>query len=92
MLWQAIRRGALGVRFRRQVVLGPYIADFFAPDAKLVVEVDGAVHRARCDSDRLRDAWMVTHGLRVVRIDASLVERDLPEAVARVRRALCASP
>ena len=44
LLWQAIRANALGVRFRRQVILGPVIVDFFAPSAMLVVEVDGGVH------------------------------------------------
>ena len=45
-LWQALRVGALGVAFKRQVVLGGrYIADFFAPSAGLIVEVDGGVHR-----------------------------------------------
>ena len=58
-LWQAIRASALGVRFRRQVILGPVIVDFFAPSVKLVVEVDGGVHARQCDADRLRDAWAV---------------------------------
>jgi len=88
MLWQALRRGALGVRVRRQVVLGPFIADFFVPSAKLVIEVDGGVHRAQRDYDRLRDEALVLGGLRVLRIDASLVENDLAEALRRVSRAL----
>ena len=46
ILWQAIRGGRLGVTFRRQVPLGPFIVDFLAPGARLVVEVDGGVSRA----------------------------------------------
>jgi very-short-patch-repair endonuclease len=41
-LWQCLAGGELGVAFRRQVVLGTAIADFFAPAIRLVVEVDGA--------------------------------------------------
>jgi very-short-patch-repair endonuclease len=57
LLWEELRAEKLGVRFRRQVVLGRYIADFVAPRAKLVVEVDGEVHgylsaQARVDSWR----------------------------------------
>jgi len=88
MLWQAIRRDALGVRFRRQVVLGPFIADFFAPSAKLVVEIDGAVHAKRREADAMRDAWMAARGIRVVRVAAWEVERDLASVVARVRDAV----
>lgn len=87
LLWSALRRGALGVRVRRQVVLGPYIADFFVPSAKLVIEVDGGVHRAHRDADRIRDARCAANGLRVVRVDAALVEHDVAHAVAIVRAA-----
>jgi very-short-patch-repair endonuclease len=41
VLWLALRAGQLGVQFRRQVVVQGYIVDFFAPAARLVVEVDG---------------------------------------------------
>jgi very-short-patch-repair endonuclease len=76
------------VRFRRQVVLGPFIVDLFAPAARLVVEVDGGVHRGRRDYDRLRDEWLRRRGLRVLRIDAELIERNVGAAVAAVRAAL----
>jgi very-short-patch-repair endonuclease len=87
-LWLAVRSGQLGVRFRRQVILGPFIVDLFVPAARLVIEVDGGVHRSRRDYDRLRDEWLRRQGLRVLRINADLVERDLGAAVAAVRAAL----
>ena len=46
VLWQALRCRQLGVQFRRQVVLQGYIVDFFAPSARLVVEVDARSTRA----------------------------------------------
>ena len=88
ILWQAIRAGALGVRFRRQVILGPVIVDFFAPSAGLVVEVDGGVHARQRDADRIRDESLGLRGIRVLRIDAALVEARVDVAVALVRRAL----
>jgi hypothetical protein len=51
-LWAELRGGRLGVAFRRQVVIGPYIADFVAPSVGLVVEVDGGVHVARAAQGR----------------------------------------
>lgn len=88
LLWSALRRGQLGVRFRRQVVLGPFVVDFFAPIARLIVEVDGGIHLSRYDLDRLRDEAFTRRGLRTLRIDAELVERDLAAAVALVRAAI----
>jgi very-short-patch-repair endonuclease len=88
LLWQALRRGALGVRFRRQVILGPFVVDFFAPSHSLIVEVDGPIHLTRRDHDRLRDEALAARGLRVVRVTAGLVESDLPAALSIIRGAL----
>jgi len=88
LLWQALRGGRLGVRFRRQVVLHTFIVDFFAPSVGLVVEVDGAAHQGRELDDAVRDGLLRRFGYRVLRIPADLVERDLPAAVALVIAAL----
>jgi very-short-patch-repair endonuclease len=87
-LWLALRGGALGVAFKRQVVLGRrYIADFFAPSVGLVVEVDGGVHRVRRAADRRRDEKLRRLGYRVVRVDAALVMADVAAAVKVVSAA-----
>ena len=43
-LWQSLSGSQLGVGFRRQVVIGRYVADFVAPSVRLIVEVDGGYH------------------------------------------------
>ncbi|HXX67998.1 MAG TPA: DUF559 domain-containing protein [Polyangiaceae bacterium] len=65
-----------------------YIADLLAPSLGLVVEIDGASHRARQKADARRERALARAGYRVLRIDAELVMGDLDEAVARVRRAI----
>ncbi len=87
-LWLALRSGQLGVPFRRQVVLGHHIADFVAPRAMLIVEVDGSCHQLKRASDARRDRKLVRMGYRVLRLEAELVLRQLPLALARVREAL----
>ena len=74
--------------FRRQVVLGTAIADFFAPAIRLVVEVDGGQHRSRRSADARRDRDLRRLGCHVLRIEAEVVMRDLPAAVALVREAV----
>jgi very-short-patch-repair endonuclease len=77
LLWYRLRGKRLsGLKFRRQVPIGPYIADFFCPSARLVVEVDGVTHVDR-RTDAQRDAWMQSQGLRVLRIWNSEVTRNL---------------
>jgi very-short-patch-repair endonuclease len=70
-LWLRLRKpGIAGLRFRRQVPIGPYIVDFFCPQHRLVVEVDGGQHAFDDDAgrDRERDAWLASQGYGVVRV------------------------
>ena len=89
LLWRRVRGKALGVRVRRQHPLHPFIADFYVASHRLVIEVDGASHAGRGERDRFRDAELARmYGVRVLRIPASLVERDVDAAVALIRAAL----
>jgi len=66
-LWSRLRRKQLeGFRFRRQHPMGPYVVDFFCPEAKLIVEVDGGQH-AESAGDVRRTRWLEAHGYRVIR-------------------------
>jgi very-short-patch-repair endonuclease/DNA modification methylase len=79
-LWKVLRGEQLGVKFRRQHPIGPYIADFYSREAQLVVEVDGVVAHSGAEAfeyDRARDTYMESLGLRVMRIPASEVEHNL---------------
>ena len=76
-LWQGLRKHqVLGLKFRRQVPLGWYIADFYCPSAKLVIEVDGVSH-IDAPADSARDAWMAEHKIRVVRVSNRAVLGNL---------------
>lgn len=67
-LWLALRdRRFGGLKFRRQVPVGPWIVDFLCKEARLIVEVDGGQH-AESAPDRRRDAWLAEEGYRVVRV------------------------
>ncbi|HEY2617436.1 MAG TPA: endonuclease domain-containing protein [Acetobacteraceae bacterium] len=76
-LWQGQRKHQVsGLKFRRQVPLGPYIADFYCPSARLVVEVDGVSH-IDAPADVARGAWMANNNIGVVRVSNSHVLRNL---------------
>jgi very-short-patch-repair endonuclease len=66
-LWRHLSNSQLGGhKFRRQSVIGSFIADFLCPQRALIVEVDGDTHDDT--KDRLRDDILAQHGFRVVRI------------------------
>jgi very-short-patch-repair endonuclease len=66
VLWRVLRERQLGWRFRRQFVIGPYIADFACPEARLIIEADGSQHAKPGDHDR-RDAFLERSGWCVLR-------------------------
>ena len=69
-LWERLRRKqVLAVQFYRQKPIGNYIVDFYAPKAKIVVEVDGSQHMEseQAARDLQRDAFLASQGLRVLR-------------------------
>ena len=88
MLWRHLSAGKLGVAFRRQVPVGRYVADFVAPAAKLIVEVDDRSHELKRTADSRRDRNLGRLGYRVLRLPAELVRGNVVEAVSRIVAAL----
>ena len=87
VVWSALRAGQMGVKFRRQHPLGPYVADFYCHALKLVIEVDGLTHNRAADieHDCRRDAWMRARGYRNFRVSVKEVSKDLPGVIDRIR-------
>jgi very-short-patch-repair endonuclease len=67
LLWHEIRAKRLGVKFRRQVPIGPFIPDFVCFSKRLIIEVDGDSHDDP-EKDRRRDRWFIAQGWFVLRI------------------------
>jgi very-short-patch-repair endonuclease len=85
-LWLRLRSlRAQGVRFRRQHPIGPYVLDFYCPEAKLAVEVDGWGHALgdQPRRDERRDAWLAEQGILALRFTAAAVLKD-PDEVAEI--------
>ena len=66
-LWYRLRANRLGVKFERQVVLAPYIADFAARSERLVIELDGDTHGETQAYDAARTRALEARGYRVLR-------------------------
>ena len=83
LLWQALRARPAGLKFRRQHPSGPFTADFFCHEARLVVEIDGAAHGMgdAPERDARRDDWFALRQFTVLRIPATAVLKDLDGVV-----------
>src|SRR5574340_298030 len=89
-LWSKLRRKQIyGAQFYRQKPLGCYIVDFYAPGAKLVIELDGSQHleQAHAQRDAVRDSYLQGLHLRVLRFHNLQVLHELDavqDEIARV--------
>jgi very-short-patch-repair endonuclease len=63
-----LKKSALGAKFRRQHGVGPYVLDFYCPEHKLAIELQGGVHAdvLRSDYDAERQAYLESQGIRVL--------------------------
>ena len=92
LLWRQLRAQQLpDAKFRRHHPLGPYIVDFVCLSSKLVIELDGSQHFDSTE-DRVRDAWLVCHGYRVLRFWNNEVLGNLAGVLTRIAIELCPSP
>jgi very-short-patch-repair endonuclease len=66
-LWMRLRRHQLGVQFRRQHPIGPYIVDFCGVERMMVVELDGGQHEDQRARDEARTQWLAGHCFRLLR-------------------------
>jgi len=87
LLWECLRRNRLnGLKFRRQHPLGRYIADFYCPEERLVIELDGKVHdlKDQKEYDKMRKEIIEVHRIRILRIKNEEIERNIENVLRRI--------
>ena len=90
-LWRCLRNRQLaGAKFRRQVPLGRYIADFLCAEARLIVEADGGQHSAEKDAGRT--ACLERLGFRLLRFWNHEVLTNIEGVLARIAEELAKPP
>ncbi|MBC7710852.1 MAG: endonuclease domain-containing protein [Rhizobacter sp.] len=90
-LWQLLRRRELaGYKFRRQVPLGRYVADFVCLSARIIVELDGGQHGEQTSYDSERTSWLKTENFRVLRFWNNQVFEERDSVLAAILSALTA--
>ncbi|MDH3245857.1 MAG: endonuclease domain-containing protein [Saprospiraceae bacterium] len=87
LLWERLRKKQLGIRFRRQHPIGPFVVDFYAHQSKLVIEIDGDYHRKKQQKelDKLRESQLIAAGLKVLRYTDDQVISNLEGVVEEIR-------
>jgi len=79
LLWKKIRNDSLGVRFRRQYNIGKYIVDFYCPQYKIAIEVDGLTHAEESvfKKDVEKQKYLESLGIKIFRFNSIDVVENL---------------
>ena len=87
VLWKMLKgRNADGMKFRRQQGIGPYVLDFYCPELRLCVELDGSSHDYKYEYDEQRTEFLQKQGIRVLRFSNEQVWQGLDFVVDEIVR------
>jgi len=87
VLWHNIRNKSLGIEFKRQVVILDYIADFYAPEQQIIIEVDGGYHDVpeQMVLDEARTKRLESVGYNILRFTNEEVLNDIETVLYKIR-------
>lgn len=87
-LWLHLRAHRfLGLKFKRQVPIGHYIADFVCHESHLIVEIDGGQHADQTTYDKQRDQWLGQQGFTILRFWNNEVLQQTEAVLEQIRLA-----
>jgi very-short-patch-repair endonuclease len=86
ILWQALRNGGLEHKFRRQHILGPFVADFYCPALRLVIEIDGTIHETTDQKayDEFRQRIIEQCEIAFLRVSSRETEKRPAKVIRRI--------
>ena len=90
VLWSRLRREQLGCKFRRQHSIGNYIVDFYCPEKKLIIEIDGAQHKRAKDTkyDAKRTQYFKSLGIKILRFWNNEINQNLNGVILKIEECL----
>ncbi len=83
ILWSRLKNKGLGYKFRRQHSIGKYIVDFYCPEKRLVIEIDGSQH-INSEYDAKRDQYLKDLGFKVLRFWDNDVNNNLEGVLLKI--------
>src|SRR3989344_9011851 len=87
LLWKKLKNKQVdGYRFRRQFSIGRYVADFYCPELRLVIEIDGLQHNTKENKqyDKERDLFIKSLGIGVIMISNEQILKDINKATKTI--------
>lgn len=92
ILWSKIRNNQTSYKWRRQVSIGPYIADFYCAKKLLVIEVDGSQHLENKEYDKERNNYFLNLGIRTIRFWNNEINTNIDGVILKIETELQKEP
>ena len=95
ILWLRLKgKGLAGHKFRRQHGVGPFVVDFYCPECKLAIELDGPVHDTieAKEYDRRRQEYIKQYGIRFLRFTNDEVYQNIEAVLKKIAEATTPEP
>lgn len=86
ILWSYLsNRGFCRFKFRRQYPLVGFILDFYCPEKRMGIEVDGLIHDKQPEYDKERQTIIENHGVKILRLKNEQIEKELDPALKAIK-------
>ena len=88
VLWRALKgKQVEGLKFRRQFGVGPYVIDFYCPEIRLGIELDGGVHKESYTKvyDEMRTEFLAENRIRVLRFENEVVYNNIEGIIEAIK-------
>lgn len=86
LLWNKLKSSQLGIKFRRQHSIGGYIADFYCPSKKIIIEIDGSQHfeKEAIEYDEIRSAYFEGLDIKVLRFTNAEINTNMDGVLLKI--------
>jgi len=92
ILWARLRNSQTGYKWKRQVSIGPYIADFYCWKKLLVIEIDGSQHLDNKEYDQERENYFTELGIRTIRFWNNEINTNIESVILIITETLKKQP
>jgi very-short-patch-repair endonuclease len=86
LLWLKLKNSQLGLKFRRQHSIGGYIVDFYCPEKRLVIEIDGSQHfkKENKEYDKIRSSYFRGLNIKVLRFTNAEINTNIDSVIRKI--------
>ena len=84
LLWKRLQGKKLGHKFIRQYSIDNYVVDFYCPNKRLAIELDGGIHTKTIEYDKYRTSYLEAFSIKILRFKNSEIDLDMQSVLNKI--------